>query len=83
MDVKEDKEVWFVGFLKSKHCHQQMQMKYQLKNYKNHVIKKFKMRMVYGRFEYNIWATDLRDLESLSTNDQGIEHLLRIIDAFT
>ena len=32
------------------------------------VIKKFKRRKVYARFKDNIWASDLAEMESLSSN---------------
>ena len=38
------------------------------------VIKKFKRRKVYARFEDNIWVSDLAEMESLSSKNKNIYH---------
>ena len=40
------------------------------------VIKKFKRRKVYARFKDNIWATDLAEMESLSSKNKNFLYLL-------
>ena len=47
------------------------------------VIKKFKRRKVYTRFNDGIWATDLAEMASLSSKNWGDKHLLCVIDVFT
>ena len=44
------------------------------------VIKKFKRRKVYAKFEDNIWAADLAEV---SSNNKNVKHLLCVIDVFT
>ena len=40
------------------------------------VTKKFKRRKVYARFKSNIWATDLAEMESLSSKNKNVKYLL-------
>ena len=50
------------------------------------VIKKFKRRKVYVRFQYNIWAADLAEMRSLSSKDHLSPNILGLkcaIDAIT
>ena len=47
------------------------------------VIKKFKRRKLYARFKDNIWATDLAEMESLSSMNKNVKYLLCAIDVFT
>ena len=47
------------------------------------VTKKFKRRKVYARLRDNIWAADLAEIESLSSNNKNVKYLLRVIDVFT
>ena len=47
------------------------------------VIKKLKRRKVYARFKDNIWASDLAEMESLSSKNKSFIHLLCVIDVFT
>ena len=47
------------------------------------VIKKFTRKTVYARFKDNIWAADLAEIGSLSSNKQNIKYLLCVIDVFT
>ena len=46
------------------------------------VTKKFKRRKVYARFQDNIWAADLAEMESLSTKYKNVKRLLCAIDVF-
>ena len=47
------------------------------------VIKKFKRRRVYARFKDDIWAEDLADMGSLSSENRAVKYLLCAIDVFT
>ena len=47
------------------------------------VIKKLKRRKVYAIFKDNIWATDLAEMESLSSKNKNVKYLLCVIDVFT
>ena len=47
------------------------------------VIKKLKRRKVYARFKDNIWASDLAEMESLSSKNKSFIYLLCVIDVFT
>ena len=47
------------------------------------VIEKFKRRKFYARFKYNIWATDLAEIESLSSKTKNVKYLLCVTDVFT
>ena len=47
------------------------------------VTKKFKKRKVYARFKENICAADLADMESLSSKNENVKYLLRVVDVFT
>ena len=42
-----------------------------------------KRKRVYARFKDNIWAADLGEKESLSSESQGVKYLLCVIDIFT
>ena len=46
------------------------------------VTKKFKRKEVYARFEYNIWAAYLAEMESLSLKNKNVKYLLCVIDVF-
>ena len=46
------------------------------------VIKKLKRRKSYGRFKDNILATDLAEMESLSTKNCDIKYILCVTDVF-
>ena len=47
------------------------------------VIEKFKRRKFYARFKYNIWATDLAEMGSLSSKTKNVKYLLCVTDVFT
>ena len=47
------------------------------------VTKKFKKRKVYARFKENICAADLAEMESLSSKNENVKYLLRVVDVFT
>ena len=47
------------------------------------MIKKLKRRKVYVRFKYNIWATDLLEMGSLSSKNRVFKYLLCVTDVFT
>ena len=47
------------------------------------VIKKFKRRKVYARFDDNIWAADSAEMESLSSKYENVKYLLCVIHVFT
>ena len=47
------------------------------------VTKKFKKRKVYARFKENICAADLADMESLSSKNENVKYILRVVDVFT
>ena len=47
------------------------------------VIEKLKTRRVHARFKDNIWTSDLVEMGSLSSKNQGVKYLLRVIDIFT
>ena len=47
------------------------------------VITKFKRIKVYARFKGNIWAAELAGMDSLSTKNNSVKHLLCVIDVFT
>ena len=44
------------------------------------VIKNFKRRKVYARFKDNIWASDLAEMESLSSKNETVKYLLCVMD---
>ena len=44
------------------------------------MIKKLKRRKIYARFNDNIWASDLAEIESLSSLNCGVKYLLCVID---
>ena len=47
------------------------------------VTKKFKRRKIYVRFNDNIWAADLAEMESLSPKNKNVKYLSCVIDVFT
>ena len=47
------------------------------------VVKKFKRRKTYVRFKDNIWAANLAEIESLSSNNKNFKDLLCFIDVLT
>ena len=47
------------------------------------VTKKLKKRKVYARFKENICAADLAEMESLSSKNENVKYLLRVVDVFT
>ena len=48
-----------------------------------HVMKIFKGRRVYPRFNDNIWSADLAEMGSWSSKNGGVKCLLCVIDVFT
>ena len=46
-------------------------------------MKNSKKRKVCSRFENNIWAIDLAEMQSLSSKNESVKYLLCIIDVFT
>ena len=57
--------------------------KHLAKKLHKQVIKKFKRREVYARFNPNIWAADLAEMESLSSKNKSVKYLLCVIDVFS
>ena len=47
------------------------------------VIKKIKRRKVYARYEDNIYAPDLAEMEPLSSRNKIVKYLLCVIDFVT
>ena len=47
------------------------------------ITKKLRWRKVYARFQGNIWAAELAELESPSSKNKHVEYLLCVIDVFT
>ena len=47
------------------------------------VIKKLKRRNVNARYKDNIWVADLAEMDSLSSKNKNVKHLLCVIDIFT
>ena len=47
------------------------------------VIKKFKRRKVYARFEDNMLEVDLAEIKLLSSKNKNVKYLLCVIDFFT
>ena len=47
------------------------------------VLKKFKRRKVYLRFQENIWAADLVEMGSLSSRNNNVKYLLWVMHVFT
>ena len=47
------------------------------------VINKSSRRKIYARFQDNIWAVDLSETRSLSSNNKNVKYLLHVIDIFT
>ena len=47
------------------------------------VLKKIRRRRAYARFKDNIWAADLAERGSLSSQNWGVKYLLCVIDVFT
>ena len=47
------------------------------------VIEKFKRRKIYARFNGNIRAADLAEMESLSFKNKNVKYLLCVVDVFT
>ena len=57
-----------------------------MNNYLNNyitIIEKLKKRKVCSRFENNIWATDLTEMQSFCSKNESNKYLLCIIDVFT
>ena len=46
------------------------------------IIKKFNKKKVHSRFKDNIWARDLAEMGSLSSLNQYVKYLLRVINVF-
>ena len=60
------------------------ELNYQLANELHKpIIKKFKERIVYYSFQYNIWGVDLADIQSLSKYNKRFKYLLCAIDLFS
>ena len=57
--------------------------KHLAKKLHKQVIKKFKRRKVYARFNPNIWEADLAEMESLSSKNKSVKYLLCVIDVFS
>ena len=57
--------------------------KHLAKKLHKQVIKKFKRRKVYARFNPNIWEADLAEMESLSSKYKSVKYLLCVIDVFS
>ena len=57
--------------------------KHLAKKLHKQVIKKFKRREVYARFNPNIWAADLAEMKSLSSKNKSVKYLLCVIDVFS
>ena len=47
------------------------------------VSRKFKRRKVYAKFNDNIWAADLAEMESLSSMNKNVKYSSCAIDVFT
>ena len=47
------------------------------------IIRNFKRRKVYSSFKDNIWGVDLADMQLISKYNEGIRHLLCVIDLFS
>ena len=47
------------------------------------VIKKFKRRKIYARFQFNIWATNLPEMETLFSKNKSVKYLLCMLYIFT
>ena len=47
------------------------------------VTKKLKRRKVCASFKDNIWAADLPEMGSFSSNNKNVKQLLYVIDVFT
>ena len=47
------------------------------------IIRKFKKRKVYSAFKDNIWASDLADMQLISTFDKGFKFLLCVTDIYS
>ena len=47
------------------------------------IIRSFKKRTVYSRFEDNIWGADLADMQLISKLNKGFRFLLCVIDIFS
>ena len=47
------------------------------------VITKFKKRNVYAGFKDNIWAADLAEMGSLSSNNKNVKYFICVIVVFT
>ena len=46
------------------------------------VIKKFKRKKFYAIFKNNVWAANLAEMGSLSSENQDVKYLLCVIDVF-
>ena len=43
---------------------------------------RFKIKIIYVRLKYNIWAADLTEIRLLSSFNQNVKYLLCVIDVF-
>ena len=43
------------------------------------VTKNFKRRKIYARFKDNIWAAGLAEMESLSSKNENVKYLLKML----
>ena len=83
MNIKQHEEVWSVGFL-TKKSRSGINVNEQIaQELHKTVIKNFQRRKIYARFKCDIWAADLAETKSLSSNNRSVKYLLCVIDVFT
>ena len=82
MDIKEHQQVWSISFLIKKEIGQSVSDQLAGELHES-VIRKFKRRKVYAKFEDYIQAADLAEMESFSSKNKNVEYLLCVIDLFT
>ena len=81
--MKEHQQVWSINILIKKTRSGASVNQRLAEELHKPVIKKFKRRRVYARFNDNIWAVDLAEMGSLSSKSQNAKYVLRVIDLFT
>ena len=90
MDIKEYEQVWFKFFFDKKTGLRLIETSKAgvsvneelAQELHKPLITKFKRKKLYARFKDNIWAADLAEMESLSSNNKNVEYLLCMIDLF-
>ena len=83
MDIKKYQQVWSIFVLIRKQNQELEYVNEQLAEALHKtVIKKFKRRKVYVKFEDNFWAADLAEIESLLSKNENVQYLLSITDTF-